>query len=346
MDAGEAVSSAGVSAVLEIQGLQKTYQTLLRGQRVALDGLDMVVERGDVHGFLGPNGSGKSTTLKILLGLVQADGGHMRMLGEPVPARLAAVAPKVGAIVESPEFFKNFSGRRTLRLLAQAGGVPAERVEAALEQVGMRARAGDRVKSYSLGMRQRLAVASALLKSPELLILDEPANGLDPAGIREMRDLLRSLADGGTTVIISSHILAEIQQICDSVTIISRGRRVASGAVADVLAASDDRGEYKVRVKDLQKAAGIIAESGLPVTVAADHFVVGDLADPAWITETLAAHQLWVSELTPLADLEDAFLRLTGTAPQRGTFRQVDDADWGKPAPNQPVPADIEVDKA
>jgi ABC-2 type transport system ATP-binding protein len=316
-----------VNAVLEIAGLRKVYRSRLGNVRVALDGLDMVVERAQVHGFLGPNGSGKSTTLKILLGLVQSDGGAMHILGMPVPQTLPVVAQRVGAIVESPRFFGNFSGRRTLTLLAQAGDVPPQRVDAVLEQVGMRERAGDRVKTYSLGMRQRLAVASALLKAPEVLILDEPANGLDPAGMREMRDLLRTLADGGTTVIISSHILAEIEQICDAVTIISRGRRVVAGPVAEVLAASDDRGEYRVRVAELERAAGIIAEAGLPVTVAPDHFVVGDLADPSWVTQTLAAHELWVSELTPLNDLEDAFLRLTGTAPVRGSFRQVDEAE-------------------
>jgi ABC-2 type transport system ATP-binding protein len=326
-----------VTAVLEISGLQKTYRTLLRGFRVALDGMDMVVEQGQVHGFLGPNGSGKSTTLKVLLGLVNADEGAMRIFGQPVPLRLPEVAPRVGAIVESPAFFGSFSGRRTLTLLAQAGGIPKANVEAALEQVGMRERAGDKVKTYSLGMRQRLAVASALLKSPELLILDEPANGLDPAGIREMRDLLRGLATNGTTVIISSHLLAEIEQICDSVTIISRGRRVAAGAVSEVLAASDTRGEYRVRVAGsvadpLAQAAAAIGQAGLPVKVAGDHLVVSDLADPSWVTKTLAAQDLWVSQLTPLADLEDAFLQLTGTAPREGAFRQVDSADWGSPA--------------
>ncbi len=338
----DTVSSAGVSPVLEIQGLQKSYRTFFGGLRAALDGLDMAVERGDVHGFLGPNGSGKTTTLKILLGLVRADAGRMRILDQPVPQALPEVAPRVGAIVEAPAFFGNFSGRRTLALLAQAGGVPRHRVDAVLEQVGMRDRAGDRVKTYSLGMRQRLAVASALLKDPELLILDEPANGLDPAGIREMRDLLRGLAEGGTTVIISSHILAEIEQICDSVTIISRGQRVAAGPVADVLAAGDVRGEYRVRVAEHERAAALIAESGLPVTVAADHFVVGDLADPTWITKTLAANDLWVAELSRVADLEDAFLRLTGTAPQRGTFRQVDEAELSTPTGSTPNEVTVE----
>jgi ABC-2 type transport system ATP-binding protein len=304
-------------AVLEVAGLRKTYRSVRRGRRQAVDGLDMVVEPGQVHGFLGPNGSGKTTTLRALLGLVRANGGQMRLLGQPVPHALPRIAPRVGAIVESPQFFGNFSGRRTLRLLATAGGVPRSRVEEVLELVGLRDRAKDRVKAYSLGMRQRLAVASALLKSPELLILDEPANGLDPAGIREMRDLMRDLVASGTTVVLSSHILGEVQQICDSVTIVSRGRRVAHGPVAEVLA-SQDKGEYRVRVRDHNRGAAILAQAGAPIQVYDDHFVVSDLADPAWITETLAAHQLWVSELTPLVpDLESVFLQLTGATPEQ-----------------------------
>src|SRR3954463_7338554 len=207
-----------------------------RGQRQALDGFDMVVEAGQVHGFLGPNGSGKTTTLRTLLGLIRANGGRMAILGQEVPAHLPSVAGQVGAIVESPQFFGNFTAWDTLSLLADAGGVRRERVDAVLELVGLKDRAKDRVRTYSLGMKQRLAVASALLKEPRLLILDEPANGLDPGGIREMRTLMRNLAESGMTVVMSSHILGEIQLICDSVTIISAGRRVAAGSVADVLA--------------------------------------------------------------------------------------------------------------
>jgi ABC-2 type transport system ATP-binding protein len=319
-----------MTVVLEIDRLTKTFRTLRHGPRRALDGFDMAIDAGQVHGFLGPNGSGKTTTLRTLLGLVGADSGAMRLFGLPVPQELPTVIDRVGAIVESPQFFGNFPGRRTLTLPATAGGVPVRRVDEVLELVGLRDRAGDRVKTYSLGMRQRLAVASALLKSPELLILDEPANGLDPAGIREMRDLMRALASTGATVLISSHLLDEVEQICDSVTIISRGRRVAAGPVADVVAVHD-RGEYRVKVADLARAAEVLAganlEAGPTVRVNGDHLIVSGVSDAASITETLGAHGLWVRELTPLGpDLEDVFLTITGTMPEPGLRRQVDDS--------------------
>ncbi|MFF5226490.1 ABC transporter ATP-binding protein [Dactylosporangium sp. NPDC000521] len=321
-----------MSAVLEIAGLVKTYQTLFGKPRVALDHLDMEVHQGQIHGFLGPNGSGKSTTLKTLLGLLRAESGHMRILGQPVPRALPQVVSRVGAIVEAPAFFGNFTGHKTLTLLAKAGGVPKQRVDVVLDQVGLTNRAEDQVKSYSLGMRQRLAVASALLKDPELLILDEPNNGLDPAGIREMRDLLREQADRGTTVVISSHILAEIQQICDSVTIISRGRRVAAGPVSEVLAAND-RGTYRVRVDDTERAAQVLADAGAQVTLSGDQIIVHDLADPSWVSRALGVNDLWVRELAPVQQLEDAFLQLTGGGPRRGQFRPVDNSDWPEQDP-------------
>jgi ABC-2 type transport system ATP-binding protein len=313
-----------MTAVLEIEGLRKTYRKLVGRPRQALDGFDMVVERGQIHGFLGPNGSGKTTTLRTLLGLIRPNGGRMRLLGEPVPDALPTVVRRVGAIVESPQFFPNFSGRRTLSLLARSGGIPQSRVEAVLEVVGLRDRAKERVKTYSLGMKQRLAVASALLKAPELLILDEPANGLDPGGIREMRDLMRDLVADGATVILSSHILGEVQQICDSVTIISSGRRVAAGPVSEVLAAQD-RGEYRVRLADLRAGAETLTAIGAGVRAEPDHLVVSGITDATGISEALGQRQLWVSELTPISpDLESVFLELTGTAPAPGIHRQVD----------------------
>jgi ABC-2 type transport system ATP-binding protein len=315
-----------VTAVLEISGLQKTYRSR-KGVRRALDGFDMLVEPGQVHGFLGPNGSGKTTTLRTLLGLIRANGGRMALLGRPVPDHLPEVAGLVGAIVESPQFFGNFSAMDTLSLLADAGGVDRGRVIAVLELVGLRDRAKDRVKTYSLGMKQRLAVASALLKNPRLLILDEPANGLDPGGIREMRTLMRNLAESGMTVVLSSHILGEVQLICDSVTIISAGRRVAAGPVAEVLARHAST-SVRVRVEagvDVLTAADALRAAGAVVALDHDHLTVSNAPNPAEITRVLARSDIYVSELAPVTvDLESVFLELTGTAPIEGRNRQVD----------------------
>ncbi|SCL14589.1 ATP-binding cassette domain-containing protein [Micromonospora inyonensis] len=314
-------------AVLEIEGLRKTYKSRRRGERHALDGFDMRVDAGQVHGFLGPNGSGKTTTLRTLLGLIRPNAGRMALLGREVPAALPEVAGQVGAIVESPQFFPHFSARDTLSLLAGAGDVPRHRVDEVLELVGLRDRAGERVKTYSLGMKQRLAVASALLKNPKLLILDEPANGLDPGGIREMRTLMRDLAASGMTVVLSSHILGEIQLICDSVTIISLGRRVAFGPVDDVLARYSG-GAVRVRldaVTDLPLAAETLRRANVQVTGYDDHLMLAGVDKPATVTRLLAENGLYVSELAPVtADLESVFLELTATAPVPGQHRQVD----------------------
>jgi ABC-2 type transport system ATP-binding protein len=324
-----------MSAVLEISGLRKTYRGR-KGVRRALDGFDMVVEAGEVHGFLGPNGSGKTTTLRTLLGLIRPNDGRMVLLGKPVPESLPEVAGRVGAIVESPQFFGNFTAHDTLGLLASAGDVRKSRIDEVLELVGLRDRAKDRVKTYSLGMKQRLAVASALLKQPDLLILDEPANGLDPGGIREMRTLMRTLAESGMTVLLSSHILGEIQLICDSVTIIAAGRRVAAGSVADVLARHESSG-VKVRLEpgvDARAAVTLLRAKGAEITVEEDHFVVGNAGNPAQITRLLAEQQIYVSELSPIAaDLESVFLEITGTAPVEGHNRQVD--QMAAPVPAQ-----------
>ena len=323
-----------MDAVLEIAGLRKTYRSR-KGVRRALDGFDMTVGAGEVHGFLGPNGSGKTTTLRTLLGLIRPNGGRMALFGEEVPYYLPRVAGRVGAIVESPQFFGNFTAQDTLSLLADAGGLRRERVTAVLELVGLRDRAKERVRTYSLGMKQRLAVASALLKEPKLLILDEPANGLDPGGIREMRTLMRNLAESGMTVLLSSHILGEIQLICDQVTIISAGRRVAAGSVADVLA-QHTSGAVKVGLEpgvDLIGAAAILKAGGADVTVQTDHLVVGNAGNAAQVTRILAEREIYVSELSPIAaDLESVFLELTGTAPIEGQNRQVDQvaAGWGQ----------------
>ena len=198
---------------VQLSAVSKTYRRRGRPPQKALDDLDLLVESGGVHGFLGPNGSGKTTTIRVLLGLVSADagGGEVSLLDRPVPEGLPDVIGGVGALVETPLFFPGFSGRLNLQLLAEAAGVPRSRVEECLETVDLTDRADDRFKGYSLGMKQRLGIAAALLKSPQLLILDEPSNGLDPAGIRDVRELIRRLGrDGRTTVLLSSHLLAEI----------------------------------------------------------------------------------------------------------------------------------------
>ncbi|MDN5771043.1 MAG: ATP-binding cassette domain-containing protein, partial [Microlunatus sp.] len=220
---------------LQTTGLVKTY----RRRRVsipAVDRLDLRVPAGGVHGFLGPNGSGKTTTIRMALGLIRADAGQIEVFGSEIPQRLPEVVDRVGAIVEQPKFFPNFSARRNLELLATGIGAPRQRVGAVLDEVDLGERARDRYKTYSLGMKQRLAIAATLLKDPDLLIFDEPTNGLDPAGIHAIRQTMRRLADQGKTVLVSSHILTEVQLIAGTVTIIGRGRLLAEGRVSEILA--------------------------------------------------------------------------------------------------------------
>ena len=302
-------------SVIEVTGAAKTYRR--RGKPVlrALDGLDLYVDEGGVHGFLGPNGSGKTTTIRVLLGLVRADGGDLRLLGEPVPSALPEVLRQVGALVETPLFFPTFSGRLNLQLLAETAGVPRSRVEECLDLVDLRDRADERFKGYSLGMKQRLGIAAALLKAPRLLILDEPSNGLDPAGIRDVRELVRRLgADGHTTVFLSSHLLAEVEQVCDNVSIMARGRCVAAGPVSQVLAARSS-GEVRLRVADEAGAREVLERAGHHVAPSDGALRVQGVSSPADLTRLLAQHGHYLSELTPVAvDLEAAFLQLTGDA--------------------------------
>ena len=304
---------------VHMEAVSKTYRRRGRPPQKALDSLDLLVETGGVHGFLGPNGSGKTTTIRILLGLVSADSGAgaIRLLDRPVPQALPELIGHVGALVETPLFFPNFSGRRNLRLLAETAGLPRTRVEECLEIVDLSDRADDRFKGYSLGMKQRLGIAAALLKAPRLLILDEPSNGLDPAGIRDVRELIRRLGrDGHTTVLLSSHLLAEIQQVADSVTILARGRRVAHGPVAEVLAGRNTH-DVVIRVPDRQAAAAVLSGSGFALSPFDDArgpaMAVHNVAAPGEITRLLAQHGHFLEELTPVtADLESAFLAITG----------------------------------
>jgi ABC-2 type transport system ATP-binding protein len=301
---------------VEISALRKSYRTNLRSKpRPALDGLDLYLQGGGrVHGFLGPNGSGKTTTLRVLLGLVRADAGEVRLLGHRVPCDLPLAMPAVGSLIEEPKFFRPFTGRRNLALLAEVADVAPSRVGEVLETVGLGDRADERVKGYSLGMRQRLGIAAALLKSPELLILDEPSNGLDPAGIREVRTLIRSLADSGVTILVSSHLLAEVQQVCDEVTIISHGRVVRSGPVNEVLATDGTTARLRVGLGGSQILPGleILAAAGFLVRRDGTGLLVEGAPNPADITRLLAEQGLYLSELyAETADLEDVFLSLT-----------------------------------
>lgn len=302
---------------IDAVGLHKTYRRWGRPPRQALRGVDLHVDTGGVHGFLGPNGSGKTTTLRALLGLVRLDAGQVRLLGRDASADLPAILSQVGTLVEGPQFFGNFSGRRNLELLARVAGLPRGRVRAVLEQVRLDERGDDPVTAYSLGMRQRLGIAAALLKSPRLLLLDEPTNGMDPAGIREVRDLIRDLGRQDVTVLLSSHLLGEVQQVCDAVTIVSGGSVVRSGSVRDVLAGTATA-QVRARLADPSEVSGGVAAltlAGWQVRVAGD-FLVVDAADPAAVNRRLGEAGIWASELTvDSQSLEDVFLALTDQEP-------------------------------
>lgn len=297
--------------VIEIQGLRKEYRRIRGKSTIAVSELDLAVESGGVFGFLGPNGSGKTTTIRCLLGLVRPTDGTCRILGSDVRDD-PSVIRRVGSIVEGPALFPTFSARRNLQLLARMDGIDLGRVDELLELVGLGDRKSDLVKGYSLGMRQRLAIGAALLKDPELLILDEPANGLDPAGIREVRELLRRLGSEGHTVFVSSHLLAEVQQTCDRVAILAHGRCVATGAVSEVLSRGAGT-SMLVTVDDETHALAVLNAAGLPserhngalrVRVGSDQ---GSL-----ISEALARHEIFPRELrAEETDLETVFLSLT-----------------------------------
>jgi len=237
--------------VIRLQNLSKRY-----GKRMAVNSLSLEIHRGDIFGFLGPNGAGKTTTIRMLFGLIAPTGGHVEILGQDMATYRARVLPHVGALIETPALYLYMSGRDNLKAIASAlGGVSAERIDTVLEIVGLKERQKDRVRTYSLGMKQRLGVAIALLQDPDILILDEPANGLDPAGIVEMRDLMHRLAEEGKTVFISSHILSEVQQICSRVAIINHGQLITETTIDDLISS---KGEYAVKVENGQEALKII----------------------------------------------------------------------------------------
>jgi ABC-2 type transport system ATP-binding protein len=302
--------------VIEVAGLHKHYRRLRGGSRVAVDGLDLAVPEGGVFGFLGPNGAGKTTTIRCLLGLVAPTAGTCRLLGADIAGELHRVAGRVGSIVETPALFPTMSGRRNLELLGRLHGIGPRRVTQTLERVGLAERGDDLVKRYSLGMRQRLGLAAALLKDPEVLILDEPANGLDPAGIKEVRDLLRGLGAEGRTVFVSSHLLSEVRQTCDRVAILARGRCVAAGPVAQVLANGHGAG-LLVRLDDLDRGRAVLKATGIQASLHGDALHVAVAPDEAaTVTKALAGEGLYLTELRPdEADLEAVFLELTAERP-------------------------------
>jgi len=295
--------------VIETQSLTKRYGSVL-----AVDSLSIQVPRGGVFGLLGPNGSGKTTTMNMLLGLVSPTSGTFRLLGHDSASGLQEALQHIGAIAESPAFYPYLSGRANLQyfqgiIRRDASG----EVERLLEMVGLADRAGSKFSTYSQGMKQRLSVAYALLGDPELLFLDEPTNGLDPAGMAEVRDLIRRLSGEGRTVLLSSHLLHEVEQVCDRVAIMSRGQLIAQGAIRDLLRR---RGAVRLSSADDTKAAAII--SALPwvagVTAERGYLIAEAPPERSWeLTKALAEEGVAVKEMSPVeTSLERYFLEVTG----------------------------------
>ncbi len=289
--------------MIEVDGLSKRF-----GKTQAVAGLSFRVEAGTITGFLGPNGAGKSTTLRSVLGLVHPDAGSATVLGVPYH-ELDRPLHRVGAVLEASEVHPGRSGRNHLRVQAAAAGIDGARVDEVLKLVELTAAGKRRVKGYSLGMRQRLGLATALLGDPEVLVLDEPANGLDPAGIRWLRDFLRTLAGEGRTILVSSHVLAEVAQTADHVVIIHRGRLVQQAAIADVLAGA--QGGTVVRSPELERLQGVLAAAGANTLSGGDGLVVS--LPPERVGELAAANGIVLHELrVEQATLEEVFLELTG----------------------------------
>jgi ABC-2 type transport system ATP-binding protein len=281
----------------------------------AVDGVNFEVQRSEVFGFLGPNGAGKTTTIAILLGLVHPSTGSAEVLGYDVRHGLSRALRRVGAIIETPAFYPYMSGEDNLRVFARVtSGTAEKRIPAVLEQVGLKGREKDKAGTYSLGMRQRLGLAAALVGDPELLILDEPTNGLDPAGMQEMRAFIRRLADEeGRTVFLSSHLLHEVEQVCDRVLILNRGRVIAQGRVDELLRQAH---AVEMRIAEAERAAGMLAALDWVQGVNTEDDWLRVQAPPERAPEllaALAAQDLFPFEVRPvIASLEQVFLELTG----------------------------------
>jgi ABC-2 type transport system ATP-binding protein len=301
-------AAPGESPPLEARGLVKRY-----GELTAVDGVDLTVERGDVFGYLGPNGAGKTTSLRMLLGLIRPTAGAARLFGRDPIVDGARALDGVAGFVEGPRFYPYMSGLRNLRLLADLdGGSSASRIDEALDVVELRDRAKDRVGGYSHGMRQRLGIAASLLRDPKLLLLDEPTTGLDPAGMRDMRELVKRLAGEGITILLSSHILAEVEDLCNRVAIIRRGTIIYEGLLQELLASAG--GGFRLTATDPGRARAILLARGFEGV----QLVGGELqfqAETVAIesaTVALGEAGIGISALVPhTATLEELFLGMT-----------------------------------
>jgi ABC-2 type transport system ATP-binding protein len=311
---GGPAQGATAHAAVVTHGLSKRF----RGGQLAVDGLDMVVPRGSVYGFLGPNGSGKTTTIRMLLGLVFPTSGSHELLATAMPAGAARVLPRVGSLVEGPAFYTQLSGRANLARIdaVDATADPATtdaRVTAALERVGLLAAAKKHYRAYSLGMKQRLAIAASLLQPRELIILDEPTNGLDPQGTREVRALIREIATGGVTVLVSSHLLAEVEQICTHVGVMRTGRLVFQGTLEEMRARGTAR--VLVRTTEPAQAAEVLTKLGLADIQSGNGEVTAQISDhaPEEVCRDLVMAGVPVAGFdTRRPSLEDLFVELTG----------------------------------
>jgi ABC-2 type transport system ATP-binding protein len=293
---------------VEIRGLVKRYGDLL-----AVDHVELTVERGDVFGYLGPNGAGKTTSLRMLLGLIRPTDGRALLFGRDPQLDGARALDGVAGFVEGPRFYPYLTGRRNLRLLADLdGGGPRARIDEVLDLVELSGRADDRVGGYSHGMRQRLGIAAALLRDPKLLLLDEPTTGLDPAGMRDMRELVKRLAAEGITILLSSHILAEVEELCNRVAIIRKGRIIYEGRLDELLRSS--AGDYRLRAADPERARTVLLTHGVEtVDLAAGElrFQAAETALEA-LTVALGRAGIGITALVPhTATLEELFLGMT-----------------------------------
>lgn len=302
--------ASNAAPAIEVHELTKHY-----GRLVAVDGLTLTVQRGEIFGFLGPNGAGKSTTMRMLLGLARPTAGSATLFGLDISTQLAATLARTGPLIENPTFYPYLSGFDNLRIVARLTNTPEDRIDPVLDLVDLTAASNRKFKAYSLGMKQRLAVGSTLLNNPDLLILDEPANGLDPAGIVEMRDLLKRLKDEGRTIFISSHVLHEIEQVCDRIAILDRGRLVVQGRVHDLLEAG---GRIELRITPTERAMQVLRTVPWIEDVSADGTrlrVSAPLERAAEVNAVLAKEGLYASEIRPVEEsLERYFLGVTGEA--------------------------------